>query len=258
MSEFLLGLYIVAVGLTGNAGNLLYLLAGEAGFIPWIAAIGIGYYAWNNVGGAEREPVRGLILASIAAIAIKERSKLVSSVSTAWSELNALGSGSGQSNLAAAGAGSGGGGFLGLGGSAAAANPAAFLQSIYPAAKQTAATYGLPVAAVLGQSALETGWGTSPAFLQNNNVAGINIPGGNGSQYASYSSPAASFNALGSLIANNYPGAIGSNVTGYANALQSGGYATDPAYASKLIATANSPAITTFLANQGNIGYNGL
>ena len=109
MSEFLLGLYIVAVGLTGNAGNLLYLLAGEAGFIPWIAAIGIGYYAWNNVSGPEREPVRGLILASIAAIAIKERAKLVSSVSTAWSELNALGSGSGQSNLAAGGAGSGAG-----------------------------------------------------------------------------------------------------------------------------------------------------
>lgn len=256
MTSFLLGLYVVAVGLTGNTGGLLYLLAGEAGFIPWIVAIGIGYYAWENVSGDEREPVHVLILTAIAAVAIKERAKIVSGLQTAWSDLNSLGTQGGQASIGSA-MNNGLLGNPGWNAGSAGPNPTAFLQSIFPAAASTAAQTGIPVQALLGQAALETGWGSSPAFQNLNNVAGINIPGGNGTQYQSFSSPAASFNALGNLVTSQYPNAIGGGVTQYAQALQAGGYATDPLYASKLIGVANSPLITNFLANQSQPVYNG-
>ena len=62
-------------------------------------------------------------------------------------------------------------------------------------------------------------------------------------RFRSYESPADSFRDYARLIRNNprYENALdaGANVAGFASALQRGGYATDPQYASKIVAVAN-------------------
>lgn len=244
MSEFLLGLYIVAVGLTGNTGGLLSLVSTEAGFVPWIVAVAIGYYGWQDAPVPERKPVRLLIGTAVVGIVIMQRGKIVNGLTTAWTAISSLGSHGGLS--------SGAGGITGGG---AASSQQAFLQSIYPSAQATANQLGVPVAAILGQTALETGFGTSNAYSNLNNVAGINVPGGNGSQYAGYASPSASLGALGSLVQSRYPQSTNTGVTGYFTGLQAGGYATDPLYAQKGISVANGPIVQGFLANIGQSSY---
>ena len=135
------------------------------------------------------------------------------------------------------------------GSGAAPASDQAYLQSIYPYASQAASQLGVPVSAVLAQSALETGWGTSNAWQNLNNPAGINVAGAaTGENYAAYSSPAAGYAAYANLVASQYPGAVGASTPyQYANALAAGGWATDPYYASKIDAIANGPTIQGFL-----------
>ena len=62
-------------------------------------------------------------------------------------------------------------------------------------------------------------------------------------RFRSYSSPADSFRDYAGLIRNSprYADAVGSggNIASFASALQEGGYATDPAYADKIVRVAN-------------------
>jgi hypothetical protein len=244
MTEFLLGLYIVSVGLTGNTGGLLALLASETGFIPWIVAVAMGYYLWENTPAPEDKPVRMLLGTAVLGIVITENARIKAGLLSAWGQLKAIGNGQGSSNLSSSSQSSvtGGGGFT---------SKTAFLNSIYPQASAIAQKLNVPVAAVLAQISLETGYGTSHAFSQLNNPAGINIPGGNGSQYQSYPSQAAGINALGNLIQNQYPQSTNTSVEGYFNGLQRGGYATAPNYASTGISIANGPVIQTYLQSIG-------
>ncbi len=69
---------------------------------------------------------------------------------------------------------------------------------------------------------------------------------------AAGSSPAASFANYAELVGSNprYAGALGKgdDVLGFARGLVEGGYATDPNYATKVAAVANSPVMRKALA----------
>ena len=71
-------------------------------------------------------------------------------------------------------------------------------------------------------------------------------------QFRSYASPAASFEDYARLLAENprYAGALGKgdDVLGFARGLIHGSYATDPAYANKIVAIADSPVMRQALA----------
>jgi flagellar protein FlgJ len=70
--------------------------------------------------------------------------------------------------------------------------------------------------------------------------------------FRAYDSPTAAFNDYADLIAGNprYASALGhgDNVRSFATALQRGGYATDPSYASKLAHIADSAPMREALA----------
>jgi flagellar protein FlgJ len=76
-------------------------------------------------------------------------------------------------------------------------------------------------------------------------------------QFRSYDSPAQSFADYARLIGDNprYAEALGKgdDVLGFARGLVSGSYATDPSYASKIAAIADSPTMQHALAALKNI-----
>lgn len=148
---------------------------------------------------------------------------------------------------------------------APAATPAqqdAFVNEVLPLARQAADRLGVAPEVLTAQAALETGWGRSPIRRSDgsssHNFFGIKA-GGNWSgevtvaatteveggqavardaSFRAYASPAQSFQDLASLIGGSarYQAALGtgSDARAYGQALQRGGYATDPAYADKL------------------------
>ena len=144
-----------------------------------------------------------------------------------------------------------------------------FVQALAPHAQAAAQKLGVSVRALLAQAALETGWGKHlPAHHDgstSNNLFGmkagrswdgdkVSVPtleyeGGvavrRRDQFRAYGSPGDSFSDYADVLANNprYAGALGKgeDIRGFAKALAHGGYATDPAYAAKLEAIANSP-----------------
>lgn len=148
-----------------------------------------------------------------------------------------------------------------------AASKEEFIRDMWPHAKQAAQAIGVDPHALLAQAALETGWGKSvPSTRAGDssfNLFGIKagsqwsggtvsvptleveggIPVKKVERFRSYESAAASFRDYAKLIANNprYENARGSggDVASFAAALQRGGYATDPNYASKIVAVAD-------------------
>jgi flagellar protein FlgJ len=144
----------------------------------------------------------------------------------------------------------------------------AFLESILPAATKAAQALGVSPRSILAQAALETGWGRSmPLDAQGRpslNLFGIKAtPSWRGATAASetteflggqatrqverfraYDSFEASFADHARLLSSSsrYAGALnsGEDTHTYAKALQTGGYATDPHYARKLVAVAES------------------
>jgi flagellar protein FlgJ len=155
-------------------------------------------------------------------------------------------------------------------------DPVGFVRALAPQAQAAAAKLGVSVRALLAQAALETGWGKhlpsrgdgSSSF----NLFGIKAGGSwDGARvsvptleyqdgvavrrrdsFRAYDTPSDSFADYAQLLANNprYAGALGrgEDVAGFAHALSRGGYATDPAYASKITAIANSPQMREALA----------
>lgn len=151
-----------------------------------------------------------------------------------------------------------------------------FVRELAPHALQAARKLGVSLRAVLAQAALETQWGTRMPVRgdgsSSNNLFGmkaggswdgkrINVPtlefeDGVGvrrkAQFRAYDSPADSFADYARLVGDNprYAEALGKgdDVLGFARGLVSGGYATDPAYASKIAAIANSPVMRHALA----------
>lgn len=139
----------------------------------------------------------------------------------------------------------------------------AFVQRLLPHAQAASAATGIPARFMLGQAALETGWGKSEirgADGQNShNLFGIKAGSGwkgqtvdivtteyvNGKPqklvdtFRAYDSYADAFRDYGNLLRNNarYQNVIaqGQDAAGFAQGLQQAGYATDPKYAQKLM-----------------------
>ncbi|HEX7972465.1 MAG TPA: flagellar assembly peptidoglycan hydrolase FlgJ [Thiobacillus sp.] len=139
----------------------------------------------------------------------------------------------------------------------------AFVQKLLPHAEAASASTGIPARFMLGQAALETGWGKSEirgADGQNSyNLFGIKAGNGwtgriadivtteyvNGrpqkqvESFRAYDSYADAFRDYARLLRSNarYQNAIaqGQDAAGFALGLQQAGYATDPGYAQKLM-----------------------
>ncbi len=150
------------------------------------------------------------------------------------------------------------------------AQQAAFAQALWPDARQAARQLGVSPVALLAQAALETNWGRSlpqgAGGVSSNNLFGIKASSGwSGSavssstreysggapttvtaQFRSYDSSGQCFQDYVDLLKSNprYAAALGTgdDVHAFGSALQQGGYATDPAYASKLSAVAGTLA----------------
>ncbi|WP_109127413.1 flagellar assembly peptidoglycan hydrolase FlgJ [Dyella sp. C11] len=144
-----------------------------------------------------------------------------------------------------------------------------FVKQLAPYAQKAAEKLGVSVRAVLAQAALETQWGKHLPSHSNgdtsNNLFGMKAGSGWGgekvsvptlefedgvavhrrAQFRSYDNPGQSFDDYAQLISDNprYAKALnhGEDVVGFAKGLVNGGYATDPSYAQKIIAIANSP-----------------
>ena len=145
----------------------------------------------------------------------------------------------------------------------------AFIQSILPSVQSAAAALGVSPVAILAQAALETGWGS---HAPGNNLFGIKA-GGNwqgaslsgltqefaggvaqmgDAAFRAYQSAADSVRNYAQMMLGSprYQGVRGhgGDIAGFAAALQHSGYATDPHYARKLLAVAQSPTMRQALA----------
>jgi flagellar protein FlgJ len=138
-----------------------------------------------------------------------------------------------------------------------------FAKSVWPQITQAAQALGVPPVAVLAQTALETGWGASSP---GNNIFGVKASGGESgttrathevidgvltpqtASFRNYSDLADSISDYVGLIQSGFSAATGQNtVAGFAQALQSSGYATDTNYASKIVNIAQSPLMAQVL-----------
>jgi len=144
-----------------------------------------------------------------------------------------------------------------------------FLEEIAPHAEAAARELGVDPRAIVAQAALETGWGSSqPADGQgqSHNYFGIKagtswsgarvasdttefVDGaarGERAQFRAYESVAENVGDYVRVLRDNprYAAALGTggDVRAFANALQRGGYATDPEYANKLVTVAGQLA----------------
>lgn len=148
----------------------------------------------------------------------------------------------------------------------------AFIQSILPAVRQAAVQLDVSPVAILAQAALETGWG---AHAPGDNLFGIKAGTGwtgaaeknltnefiNGAKvveddsFRAYHNVVASVENYTQLLLNSprYRAALGqgNNIAGFAQALQNGGYATDPSYAAKITELAQGPVMQAALAGTG-------
>ena len=138
-----------------------------------------------------------------------------------------------------------------------------FVQRLLPHAQAASATTGIPARFMLGQAALETGWGRAEIRgadgANSHNLFGIKAgsswkgrtvdvvtteyvdgqPRKQVETFRAYDSYAESFRDYASLLRNNarYQNVIaqGRDAAGFAQGLQQAGYATDPNYAQKLM-----------------------
>ena len=146
--------------------------------------------------------------------------------------------------------------------------PQKFVDAMLPEAMEASKATGVPARFILGQAALESGWGKSEIRAADgapsHNLFGIKAgPGWTGKttsvttteyvngvarkqveKFRAYDSYAEGFSDYARLIANNprYAAAVtpGNDAAGVAQGLARGGYATDPAYAAKLTRVINS------------------
>ena len=143
-----------------------------------------------------------------------------------------------------------------------AGSPEEFVQQLWPCAEEAGKALGVDPKHLLAQAALETGWGKSlPCDVDGTtsfNFFGIKagsswqgdsvsvktlefeggVPVPKQAKFRSYDSAADSFRDYVEVLRNNprYADALntGSDAKAFANALQHGGYATDPRYAMKI------------------------
>ncbi|MHC1480559.1 flagellar assembly peptidoglycan hydrolase FlgJ [Frateuria aurantia] len=158
-----------------------------------------------------------------------------------------------------------------------------FVRDLAPHAMAAARKLGLSFRLLLAQAALETHWGRSipsdPVNGSSFNLFGIKAGGGwtghrvnvptleyedgiavkRMAQFRAYSSAQASFDDYAELIGNDPRYAQikghGDDVLSFASGLVDGGYATDPNYAAKVMAIANSPLMQQALSRLKNLDH---
>jgi flagellar protein FlgJ len=157
------------------------------------------------------------------------------------------------------------------GASSAVPSAPSFVSSVWPHATSASQTTGIPAQFLVAHAALESGWGKSePRFADgrpSHNLFGIKAGSNwqgttvetttteyvNGvaekrvERFRAYGSYAEAFKDYAQLLAQSprYAGVIGSrDAASFAQGLQRAGYATDPAYASKLERVIGSLALT--------------
>ncbi|HUC18833.1 MAG TPA: glucosaminidase domain-containing protein [Acetobacteraceae bacterium] len=147
------------------------------------------------------------------------------------------------------------------------AGAVSFAKSIWPYIAKSARSLQVSPIALLAQSALETGWGSS---TPDNNIFGIkehdNLPATkdatteeqSGSvistiaNFSAYPSVAQSTTDYTNLVMTHFRSAIGSSsISRFAAALQNNGYATDSSYANKIVEIAHSPFMEDVLRALG-------
>jgi len=154
-------------------------------------------------------------------------------------------------------------------------DPKSFVHDIWPHAQRAGRRLNVAPEAIVAQAALETGWGAHVMPDTNGdssfNLFGIKAGGGwrgdqvsrqtlefdNGvpqpqkAQFRSYRDVGAVFKDYTEFLTDNprYSAVSGhgNDVAGFANALQSAGYATDPKYADKLTRVLNSPTMRSVM-----------
>ena len=141
------------------------------------------------------------------------------------------------------------------------ADAQAFVKKLLPLVDKAARALGVAPRLIMAQAALETGWGRS---VVGNNLFGIKASPGapsvlattheaaaNGqlfptmAAFRAFPDAAACLHHYVNLLKTHYPGAVdaGTDAQAFAQGLVQGHYATDPAYARKLIALAGSPLL---------------
>ena len=146
--------------------------------------------------------------------------------------------------------------------------PQEFVDRMLPHAQEASQASGVPTRFILGQAALESGWGKSeirnPGGAASHNLFGIKAgaswqgrsvavatteyvdgkPVRIVETFRAYDSYAEGFRDWAQLVARNprYAAALtpGNDAAAFAQGLARGGYATDPAYAAKLTRVINS------------------
>lgn len=106
---------------------------------------------------------------------------------------------------------------------------AAFFAKYAPYAVQCGAMLGVSGNVILAQWAFESGYGTSHAALTKGNLAGINVPGGQGEDYATYATPSDFADAYADVLSNaRYSQAwdLGDDAAGFVAGIKAGGYFT--------------------------------
>jgi len=157
------------------------------------------------------------------------------------------------------------------------ADPKAFARDIWPHAERAGRRLDVAPEAIVAQAALETGWGAHvmPDRQGDNsfNLFGIKAGGGwqgdqvsrrtlefeNGvprpqnAQFRAYADVAATFDDYTEFLIDNprYSNVSGhgADVAGFARALQSSGYATDPKYAEKLTDVLDGPTMKSVISD---------
>lgn len=155
-------------------------------------------------------------------------------------------------------------------------NPKDFVDKLWPHAVEAGKELGIPAHFLLGQAALESGWGKRAIRGQDGqdslNLFGIKagakwggevvaaatteyvngVPQARREEFRAYGSYAESFRDYAALLRSNprYQGVFGQDVdaAGFARVMQQAGYATDPMYASKLARVVNSETMRQALA----------
>ncbi len=159
-------------------------------------------------------------------------------------------------------------------------SPADFVKSLLPAAQQTAKALGLDPLALVAQAALETGWGQrmikTAKGANSFNLFGIKANHGwrgdtavvdtleyrggvakkEQARFRAYQSPEQSLQDYVAFIQQNprYQDAIkaSGDTKAYFEQLQVAGYATDPAYAQKIMAVYQSPVLQNARQSSGD------
>ena len=179
---------------------------------------------------------------------------------------------SGSAGASAATRTSGTPGATGAAAPATAAERTDFISTVWPDAAQAAQQLGVHPVSLVAQAALETNWGRNvpkaAGGATSNNLFGIKAgsrwsgasvtaatreyQGGaatsTSAAFRAYASPGESFQDYVALLRGNarFSAALGSgtSVSSFAQALQQGGYATDPDYAQKVKAVAGEVVAT--------------